>query len=150
VDTTGYNFALDARRSRRDSAPTMATKTESKPSRSPEGGMLLVTDAIRRTLPPLDFEVDPETAIAIVKFFAPVGAATWWVINGGPGKHFGHDDDFVMNAVVSWDGQTYGIGPISQRELEGIKLPRGLHIERDVNWQPRPVKEIIAGLEYDP
>jgi hypothetical protein len=66
----------------------------------------------------------------IARFFNPVGAGTWYVLE---------DDDWENGRVV-FGAATLGygleLGSISIDELESIKLPLGLTIERDVSVQP--------------
>lgn len=65
----------------------------------------------------------------VVKFFCPWGAATWLVSEYDPENRlfFGLCDL----------GQGVEIGYIDRDELEAIKGPFGLKIERDLWWTPK-------------
>ena len=66
----------------------------------------------------------------IARFFNPTGAGTWYVLE---------DDDWENGRVV-FGAATLGygleLGSISIDELESLKLPLGLRIERDKSVQP--------------
>jgi hypothetical protein len=79
-------------------------------------------------------------AIAQVKFFQPWGSWTWYVTEGEPVL----DDDgteldfeffgFVVGEFPEW-------GSFSLNELKSIHGPVGLKIERDIFWEPTPLKK---------
>lgn len=75
-----------------------------------------------------DVELDDKKVIA--RFFNPVGAGTWYVLE---------DDDWENGRVV-FGAATLGygleLGSISIDELESLKLPLGLTIERDISVEP--------------
>ena len=73
-------------------------------------------------------ELDDKKVIA--RFFNPTGAGTWYVLE---------DDDWENGRVV-FGAATLGygleLGSISIDELESLKLPLGLTIERDISVEP--------------
>ena len=73
-------------------------------------------------------ELDDKKVIA--RFFNPTGVGTWYVLE---------DDDWENGRVV-FGAATLGygleLGSISIDELESLKLPLGLTIERDISVQP--------------
>jgi len=76
-------------------------------------------------------EASPDNMRPIVKFFNPMGAATWLICYLEP------DDD------VAWGYADLGMGcvefgTISLKELQSIKLKFGLYIERDYHFQDKP------------
>ena len=75
-----------------------------------------------------DVELDDKKVIA--RFFNPTGAGTWYVLE---------DDDWEHGRVV-FGAATLGygleLGSISIDELESLKLPLGLTIERDISVEP--------------
>ena len=66
---------------------------------------------------------------AICKFFNPVGAATWII--------FGQDEDDkdILFGVADLGFDCVEAGTISLSELEAVKLPLGLSIERDTGFR---------------
>lgn len=75
-----------------------------------------------------DVELDNKKVIA--RFFNPTGAGTWYVLE---------NDDWENGRVV-FGAATLGygleLGSISIDELESLKLPLGLTIERDISVEP--------------
>jgi hypothetical protein len=88
--------------------------------------MKLVTNELRAALPPLystEHEGDP---VARVKFFTPWSNWTWY------GVEFDGQDLF-FGLVVGFETE---LGYFSLRELEGLRGPGGLRIERDLFFEP--------------
>ena len=92
----------------------------------------LLPAEVAATLPALyatQHEADP---IARVKFFTPDSSWTWYVTEFDPsdrlcfGLVHGHEREF---------------GYFSLDELESVKGPLGLPIERDLYWQPKPASQ---------
>ena len=79
--------------------------------------------------------------MALVKFFTPDSSWTWYA------TEFDGDDTFF--GLV--DGHEEELGYFSLRELQSVRGPLGLPIERDLYWQPRPLREIAPELfEHEP
>lgn len=99
--------------------------------------MKLMTKALEKKMPKLYETEKSEEKIAIVKFFNPCGAGTWYGIEYDPEERlfFGYVDlgnpDFAEYGYFSLD------------ELESIKLPFGLKIERDLYFEPKNMKDIV-------
>lgn len=88
-------------------------------------------------LPPL-YSQDGKgmSAIAWVKWFSPVGAATWFISEYDPGERI----------AFGWCDLGMGfpeLGNVSVDELEAIALPLGLKIERDIWFTPRTLREAV-------
>lgn len=66
----------------------------------------------------------------IARFFNPVGAGTWYVLENSDWEH----GRIVYGAVTL--GYGLELGSFSIDELESIKLPFGLRIERDISVAP--------------
>ena len=78
---------------------------------------------------------NPDNPIVIVKYFSPVGGATWWCTEYNPVSRifFG----FVTGlAYDEW-------GYISLDELESVKVWGSLGIERDLWFKPVPIKQAL-------
>jgi len=73
-------------------------------------------------------------AIALVKFFTPDSNWTWYA------SEFDGEDLFF--GLVS--GLEVELGYFSLSELQSVKGPLGLPIERDLYYIPKTLKELIA------
>jgi len=104
--------------------------------------MELLTDEIKKTLPPLYSTEDTpcgEKTIAL-KFFNPIGAGTWYIAEGseqedGDWLFFGYCDLGIPDCA-EW-------GYVSLAELESVKLPFDLGIERDIHFSPTPLAGVV-------
>ena len=91
----------------------------------------------------LDSEDGERSDDVAVKFFAPWGAATWWVVSGTPLDSVNGEPCDVSQAK-DWHLFGYcdlGLGPgcaelgyVLLSQLKEIKGPWGLKIERDRNY----------------
>ena len=88
--------------------------------------MKLMTKALQKKLPP----IGSGSQTAIVKFFTPWSNWTWYITEYDPEKRlcFG----LVEGLEREW-------GYFSLEELESIRGPFGLRIERDLYWDPKEV-----------
>jgi hypothetical protein len=108
--------------------------------------MKLLTQEIRRKLPPL-YSQDGKgsKAIAHVKFFTPSSSWTWWATEGEPVlDESGKEVDFRFFGLV--DGHEREFGYFVLSELEEVRGPMGLPIERDLYWQPKTLAEIAPEM----
>jgi len=95
--------------------------------------MQLLPQEIADRLPPLySQEEQGDSAIAHVKFFTPWTNWTWYASEYDPA------DRIFFGVVV---GHERELGNFSLDELEAIRGPGGLTIERDLSWTPKPLKE---------
>jgi hypothetical protein len=96
--------------------------------------MHLLTNAIRRKLPPLYANEGKGTdALAVVKFFTPDSSWTWYV------SEFDGDDLFFGLAV----GLEPELGYFRLSELQTVRGTLGLPVERDKYFEPTPLHELI-------
>ena len=102
--------------------------------------MKLLTKQIINTLPKLyETESTPmEDKKVITKFFNPTGAGTWYVIEGQQ-----EEDDFIFFGLVDLHEKEFGY--FSLKELESIRLPWGLKIERDIHFNGKLLREVCDG-----
>lgn len=105
----------------------------------------LLPPQVAETLPPLYSGADspdPLGQLAVVHLF--VGSADWWISEYNPktGIAFGLSDL----------GYGSELGYISIPELESVRAPvvvngviiyNQLPVERDLDWQPRPIRSIM-------
>ncbi len=104
--------------------------------------MKLLTKEIRKKLPPL-YAQDGKggKAVAHIKFFAPSSSWTWYVLGGEPVLDSeGREIEFRFFGLV--DGHEKELGEFLLSELEEVRGPMGLPIERDLHWQPKTLAEI--------
>lgn len=102
--------------------------------------MKLITKQIEKQLakyPLYSQESKGNEAIAIFKFFQPNGSYTWYVTEGEKQE----DGDWRFYGMVE---NSYGkeFGYFTLKELESIRLPFGLRIERDVYFEPTKLNEL--------
>ena len=112
-------------------------------------GMKLLTKEIREKLPPL-YAQDGKggKAIAYLKLFTPDSGFTWWITEGSPIKDgSGAEVDYHFFGLV--EGQFKELGYVSLKELEEVRGPMGLPIERDLHWQPKTLEEIAPEMFED-
>jgi len=91
--------------------------------------MKLMTKAIEATLPPLYTHEDtPADRVPVaIKFFNPMGAATWYITEGQR-----DGDTFVFFGLCDLGMGYPELGYVTLAELESVRLPAGLGIERDL------------------
>ncbi len=111
--------------------------------------MKLLTEAIRKKLPPLDTSgTEEEGALVYAKYILPLTYWTWYVTEGSFIDEDGYCDtdkpkvDFMFFGLVV--GHDVELGYFSLKELQAIRGPVGVHVERVVNFNPVPLKEIQA------
>jgi len=103
--------------------------------------MKLLTEEIKRRLPPLGATEGEEDPMVVCKFFDPASSWTWYVIEGSP-----EGNDWVFFGLVH--GLEDELGYFSLNELvsitwNGTDVPR---IERDMYWDEMPLSEVRLRL----
>lgn len=114
--------------------------------------MKLLTKAVLKQLPPLySQDGKGENAIAVVKFFNPTGAGTWYASEGSPICPVHDAYDCTICPIDTWtDFLFFGVIDLLERELGYFKLSElsnfkgrmGLGIERDMSFDPTPLKNL--------
>jgi len=112
-----------------------------QPSSPKVAGGRLLTRALRRKLPPL-YSQDGKggEAVAYVKFFTPDSSWSFWA------TEFDGEDTFF--GLV--EGHERELGYFSLQELERVRGPLGLPIERDLYWVPKALAEIAPEMFEQP
>ena len=99
--------------------------------------MKLLTKEIRRKLPPLYAQERlGGKAVAYLKLFTPDSSWSFFAT-----EFDGHDLFFGLV-----EGLEKELGYFSLSELQRIKGPMGLPIERDLHWRPKPLDQIAPEL----
>ncbi len=94
--------------------------------------MQLLTQELRDKLPALGATEKEDNPSAIVKFFTPDSSWTWFA------TEFDGEDTFF--GAVS--GAEFELGYFSLSELETLRGPFGLAVERDLYFKPTPLSQI--------
>lgn len=95
--------------------------------------MKLITKEIRERTPLIYGTEDIEDKIVTAKFFNPCGIGTWYLIE------LADDNNYAFGFVDMYERE---LGYFMIHELEEMKLPFGLSIERDIYFKPTSLKEI--------
>lgn len=98
--------------------------------------MQLLTQELRRSLPPLYSQEHNKDPTVYIKFFTPDAGWTWWVTEGSP-----DGDDFRFFGFVH--GLEYEWGYFMLSELEAARGRLGLPIERDLYFKPGPFHDVV-------
>lgn len=106
--------------------------------------MKMITKAILKKLPKLysTENIPVEKKNVICKYFSPVGNWTWYVIEGEEQKN----GDILFWGYVKGHENEYGFFSLNQ--LNKIRLPYGLKIERDLHFGNVPLIDILEGRNY--
>lgn len=81
---------------------------------------------------------DMECQMIVAKFFNPTGSGTWYLMNMDP-----EDNDYCWGIVDLFEIE---MGSFSKSELENLKGPLSLGIERDLYFEPVNAKELWEKL----
>ncbi len=95
--------------------------------------MKLITKQIERQLesyPIYSQEESGDQAKVICKFFAPIGSYKWYVLEAER-----VDDDYRFFGLVVNNYGDRELGYFMLSELESVRLPMGLGIERDTSFE---------------
>ena len=100
--------------------------------------MELLPGELRAALPPLyTNEKQGLAAVAPIKYFTPDSGWSWYA------TEFDGEEMF-FGLVSGWDIE---LGYFSVTELEGVRGPLGLPVERDVWYEPQTLQELLAHEE---
>ncbi|MBP7052847.1 MAG: DUF2958 domain-containing protein [Phycisphaerae bacterium] len=112
--------------------------------------MKLLSKEIRKKLPPLYAQEDKGgKAIVHMKLFTPDGSFTWYLTEGSPiTDGSGKEVDFHFFGLV--DGLEKELGYVALSELESVRGPLGLPVERDLWWEPKTLDEIAPEMFRSP
>ena len=105
--------------------------------------MELLTAELRQNLPALYGQEHVEDPIVHAKFFTPDSSWTWYVTEGSP-----DDDDFRFFGYVCGLANEWGYFMLS--ELESVRGPMGLPIERDLYFKPGPFSRAVPDEHRHP
>jgi hypothetical protein len=104
--------------------------------------MKLLTKADTRILPSLYAQEYAADAVAQIKFFIP-GGWTWYATEGQV-----EGTDFLFFRFVVGPCPEWGYFCLS--ELESVRGPVGLSVERDLHFEPAPMSDALRRDGIDP
>ena len=87
---------------------------------------------IADTIPRLYANESVDDPIAVLKYFTPDSSWTWYLTEYDP------DERLAFGLVIGHEPE---LGYFSLEELEELRGPLGLPIERDVHFQPTPLSK---------
>jgi hypothetical protein len=90
----------------------------------------LLPQEIAKDIPPLHATEERDDPLVHVKWFTPDASWTWYVIEYGPVDRICYG--FVVGLVSEF-------GYFSLDEIRESRGPWGLHIERDLSFQKKPI-----------
>lgn len=100
--------------------------------------MKLLTKEMKESLPALGSTAYENNPMVVAHFFNPCGRGDWYVIEGG--EVYG---EYIFYGIANIFAPDFG--EFSLSELESIRLPSGLTIERDLYWTPKRAQEVFKG-----
>ena len=74
-----------------------------------------------------------EEKMVYVKYFSPLGNMVWYPVEYDP------EEKLFFGYANIFEGE---FGYFGLEELENIRLPFGMHIERDIDFIPKKIKDI--------
>jgi hypothetical protein len=98
--------------------------------------MKLLTDELRGRLPALYAQETKSEPIVYAKFFLPGTGWTWYVTEGSA-----QEDDFLFFGFVVGLESEFGYFLLS--ELEGVRTPLGLAVERDLSFREGKLNDAL-------
>ena len=104
--------------------------------------MKLITKEIEKRLenyPLYSQDGKGEDATIVCKFFSPINAWTWYVLEA----ERKYDGDYEFYGIVINGNGEKEYGYFMKSELESVRLPFGLRIERDLYFSPQKVGDVI-------
>ncbi|MDX2468947.1 MAG: DUF2958 domain-containing protein [SAR324 cluster bacterium] len=98
--------------------------------------MQLITKELKELMEgyPLYSQENEPDPLIICKFFDPAGSGTWYMTEFDPVEAVG------FGYVQGLGGDE--LGYFSLKEMESIKLPFGLTLERDLYWKAKKLSEV--------
>jgi hypothetical protein len=107
--------------------------------------MKLLTDALKKQLPPLYSQQNESDPMVVIKFFHPMSDMTWYAIEGSPVDEEGLYDTDKEKVDFLFFGWVYSdfpeLGYFSLSEMLHVKVG-GLGMERDLQFTPKRLSEV--------
>lgn len=97
--------------------------------------MKLITKTLEDRFNEIGDQSESLDPIIVAKFFNPCGSQTWYA------SEYNQQSEVCFGYVTGMDFDEWGT--FSIQELEALKLPYGLSIERDIHFKEKRFKELI-------
>jgi hypothetical protein len=105
----------------------------------------LLTQELRKQLPPLYSQQNEKDPLVVCKFFHVMSDMTWYAIEGSPvdaNGFYDTDEEKVDFLLFGWVHSDFSeMGYFSLNEMESINVG-GLGIERDLHFTPMKLSEV--------
>ena len=95
--------------------------------------MELLTKELKQKLPPLYSQEHVKDPVAVIKYF--LGSWTWYIVEGEKQE----EGDYLFFGLVI--GLETELGYFRLSELQEIRGPLGLPVERDLYFSPKKISE---------
>ncbi len=103
--------------------------------------MKLITKELEKRFAEVGDQSQSSNPLIIAKFFAPSHSATWYA------TEYDSETQICYGFVAGlWEDE---FGSFSIRELEELRLPFGLHVERDRFFKEIRFKELIKEQDLE-
>lgn len=99
--------------------------------------MKLITKEIEEKFAKVGSQENIKDPVVIAKFFNPIGRGYWFA------TEYNSKDKIFFGYVSLFGDYNDEWGSFSLEELESVKLPLGLNIERDLHFEDTKSSEII-------
>ena len=100
--------------------------------------MKLLTEEIKKKLPPLYSQENNPDPVCVFKMFTPDAQWTWYIVEGEEQE----DGDWLLfGKVVSPIVPEGELGYASLNELKTVRGPLNLPVERDLHWNKKPLSQ---------
>lgn len=93
---------------------------------------VFIPEEMADKIPAMQATENQSDPLALLKYFTPDSSFTWYVLEYSP------EDRLCFGLVI---GHEREFGYFSLEELEQVRGPMGLPIERDLHFDPKPVAE---------
>ena len=98
--------------------------------------MKLITSELKKRFEEVGEQYETVDPILIAKFFNPTGAGTWYA------SEYNSETNICYGYVTGLAFDEWGTFSID--ELESIRLPFGLSMERDIHFKETPFSQLLA------
>ena len=101
--------------------------------------MKLITKELEKRFEEVGSQENAKDPVIIAKFFNPAGAGTWYAYEYNP------KEKMFFGFVSIFGDHNDELGYFSLAELEDIKLPFSLGIERDLYFEEQKLSKVKGG-----
>ncbi|HBI01414.1 MAG TPA: DUF2958 domain-containing protein [Flavobacterium sp.] len=103
--------------------------------------MKLITKALEERFEKIGDQSEIQDPIIVAKFFNPAGRQTWYA------SEYDKENNICFGYVTGFDFDEWGYFSID--ELESLKLPFGLKVERDIFFKEIRFQELVKQKDLE-